>query len=224
MDVSYFFDLSTCKHRGLFEHCEDVWTIPSKIPSYFESISLGKIEVDIPDGVHLIDPAFISIGKGTSIEPGAYIKGPCVIGENCTIRNGAYLRGYVLTGDHCVLGHTSEFKNVLLLNHACAAHFSYVGDSILGNRVNLGAGTVCANLRFDKQPIVFDLEGKRIETGLRKLGAIIGDETQTGCNSVTNPGTLLGKRVCCYPCTNFGGFIPSDRVVHHETKILVSQT
>ena len=114
-------------------------------------------------------------------------------------------------------------KTHLLLNGAHAAHFAYVGDSIFGNRVNLGAGTICANLRFDNKPVTVFLDGQRIETGLRKFGAIIGDGSQTGCNSVTNPGTLLGKNVRCYPCVNFGGFIPSDQIVRSESRIVVSK-
>lgn len=215
---SYFFDLSSYRHQNLFNDCDRVWQALSNIASYLKSYSLGNIEVPVPEGVYLINPEQISIGKGTVIEPGTYIKGPCVIGENCTIRHGAYIRGNLIAGDYCVIGHDTEVKNGVFLDYAQAAHFAYVGDSILGNRINIGAGTVCANLKLDKRSVAVYYEGERIDTGLRKFGAIIGDDSQTGCNSVTNPGTLLGKSVRCYPCTNFGGFVPSGQTVRPTSK------
>lgn len=209
----YYFDLEAFEHKILFENSSYVWEALSKINSYFQSFPLGKIETEIPKGVYLIHPEKISIGKGTILEPGSYIQGPCIIGKECSIRHGAYIRGGVITGDKCVLGHTSEFKNSILLNEAHAPHFNYVGDSILGNRTNLGAGTICANLKLNKKPVVIYLKEKRIETGLRKLGAILGDEAQTGCHSVLNPGTLFGKKAMCYPGINIGGFVSSEKVV-----------
>ncbi|MFQ5729838.1 MAG: UDP-N-acetylglucosamine diphosphorylase [Waddliaceae bacterium] len=220
LQPSYFFELSSFKHKAIFDDCSFVWSALNNIGPYLEQQSLGKIEVDIPEGVHLSNPDRISIGKGTVLEPGAYIKGPCIIGENCSVRQGAYLRGKVVAGDDCVLGHDSEFKNALLLDGAHAAHFAYVGDTILGSRANLGAGAVCANLKLDNKPVIVFFEGQRIETGLRKFGVIMGDGSQTGCNSVTNPGSLLGKNVKSYPCVNFGGFVPSGQIVRPETKPL----
>ena len=134
----------------------------------------------------------IHIGQGVLIEPGALIKGPCFIGDYTEIRQGAYLRGYCLIGRRCVVGHTTEVKHSIFLDDAKAGHFAYLGDSILGRNVNLGAGTKCANLRFLPGNVLISTEKDRIDSGLRKLGAILGDEVQTGCNSVTSPGTLLG--------------------------------
>lgn len=204
-----FFTFSNFAHAEIFNGCSYVWEALSNIDDYLQSKVLGAIEAIIPDGVTLINKDSISIGKGTVIEPGAYIKGPCIIGENCQIRHGAYLRGNVICGNHCVIGHVTELKNVLFLDHAQAAHFAYVGDSILGNHTNLGAGTKCANLRFDNKAIIVHIDGKRIATGRRKLGAIFGDFSQSGCNSVTNPGTLLEKGASIYPCANAQGFIPA---------------
>jgi len=217
-----FFDLSNYKHASIFDSQEYVWTALSQISFYLNSLSLGKIEVDIPTGVYLVDSHLISIGKGTVVEPGAYIKGPCIIGENCTIRHGAYVRGHVITGNKCVIGHDSELKNVILLNESHAPHFAYVGDSILGNRVNLGAGTVCANLKLDDQIVTIMQDGKRISTGLRKFGAIIGDDSKLGCNSVTNPGTIIGRGVFCYPCVNMGGIIPSHSRVRNNHNLIIT--
>lgn len=213
---SYFFSEIEEPFTVLFENINNVWEALNRFDVFFQNQPLGKIEVDIPQGAYLKNKEQIFIGKGTVVEPGAYIIGPCYIGENCSIRQGAYIRGNVIAGSHCVIGHATEAKNTIFLKKALAGHFAYLGDCILGNGVNLGAGTKCANLRLDhKDIIVHDSDGKnRHTTGMRKLGAIIGDRSQLGCNSVTNPGTLLGQDVHCYPCVNFGGFVPSGHTVH----------
>ncbi|MEJ2689800.1 MAG: hypothetical protein P8130_07595 [Deltaproteobacteria bacterium] len=143
----------------------------------------------------------IRLGRGVLIESGALLKGPAVIGDHTEIRQGAYIRGYCLTGARCVIGHTTEVKHAILLDDAKAGHFAYLGDSILGNRVNLGAGTKLANLRFHGDEVRIRTQDDLVETGLRKFGAIMGDDVQTGCNSVTNPGTLLGKGSVLLPNT-----------------------
>jgi bifunctional N-acetylglucosamine-1-phosphate-uridyltransferase/glucosamine-1-phosphate-acetyltransferase GlmU-like protein len=141
----------------------------------------------------------LSIGKGVLIESGAMIKSPTVIGDCSEVRQGAYIRGYCLTGTGCVLGHVTEVKHAIFLDHAKAGHFAYVGDSILGNHVNLGAGTKLANLRFTDGEVAVKTPQGRVKTGLRKMGAILGDQVQTGCNSVANPGTILGKKSFVLP-------------------------
>ncbi len=157
----------------------------------------------------------IHIGKGVLIEAGALIKSPTIIGDYTEVRQGAYLRGYCLTGKRCVIGHVTEVKHSIFLNDAKAGHFAYLGDSILGNNVNMGAGTKLANLRFTggDVPIRCAKEGL-ISTGLRKLGAILADQTQTGCNSVTNPGVLLGKRSMVMPNTTVpSGYHPPNSLI-----------
>ncbi len=217
------FDLSNYQHASLFKQCDFAWRALSHIIPYLRNSPLGVIEGEVSPGAYLINPELISIGEGTIVEPGAYIKGPCVIGKNCTIRHGAYVRGDVITGNNCVIGHDTEIKHSILLDGAQAAHFAYVGDSILGNRVNLGAGTKCANLKLDHKSIEIRLgAGNRIDTGLRKFGAMLGDDVQLGCNSVTNPGTVMGKGSCCYPCVNVGGVIPAYHVVKLESSTRIS--
>jgi bifunctional N-acetylglucosamine-1-phosphate-uridyltransferase/glucosamine-1-phosphate-acetyltransferase GlmU-like protein len=143
----------------------------------------------------------ISIGRGSLIEGGATIKEPAVIG-NCTeIRHGAYMRGYCLIGDRCVVGHTTEVKHSIFLDDAKAGHFAYLGDSILGNNANLGAGTKFANLKFIAGNVTILIDGKLQDSGMRKFGAILGDNAQTGCNAVTSPGTILGKKGILMPNT-----------------------
>jgi bifunctional N-acetylglucosamine-1-phosphate-uridyltransferase/glucosamine-1-phosphate-acetyltransferase GlmU-like protein len=165
----------------------------------------------------------IYIGKGTIVEPGAMIKGPTIIGNNTEVRHGAYIRGNCLIGDRCVVGHATEVKTAIMLDDAKAGHFAYIGDSILGNDVNLGAGTKLANLKIVDVEMKLRVEGKVYKTGLRKLGAILGDRTETGCNSVTSPGTLLGKRSLVYPCINVpGGFYPKRSIISVRTKNVLS--
>ncbi len=213
LHASYFFDLATFPHFSIFDDQKYVWEALNKISQYLGSLRLGNIETDVPQNAHLVDPHLISIGKGTVIEPGAYIKGPCFIGKDCTIRHGAYIRGNVITGNGCVIGHDSEVKNSIFLNDAKAPHFAYVGDSILGNHVNLGAGTICANLRLDHCEVNVSYMQQHIKTGLKKFGSIFGDHTQIGCNCVVNPGTLIGSHVQCYPLQSLSGFIPSKSVI-----------
>lgn len=218
----YFFDLTTFAHARLFKSCTFVWNALSLIPSYLQTLALGEIEAPVPQGTYLVNPHLISIGQGTIIEPGAYIKGPCIIGQNCSVRHGAYIRGNFIAGNECVIGHATEVKNAIMFDKAQAGHFAYLGDTILGSRVNLGAGTKCANLRLNRQNVSIYLDGDFIETDLKKFGAIIGDDSQVGCNSVTNPGTLWGKKVICYPCVNAGGYIASHQLIRSSQKAIIT--
>jgi NDP-sugar pyrophosphorylase family protein len=144
----------------------------------------------------------IDIGKGVLVESGALIQSPAIIGDQTVVRQGAYMRGYCLIGKRCVVGHVTEVKHSIFLDDAKAGHFAYLGDSILGNDVNLGAGTKLANLRFTSGNVQVKTPKKIIDTGLRKFGAILADGVQTGCNSVTSPGTVLGKKSMLLPNVN----------------------
>jgi NDP-sugar pyrophosphorylase family protein len=164
-------------------------------------------------GAYLANDKII-IGPGSVVEPGVFIRGPVIIGNHTEIRQGAYIRGDCIVGNGCVVGHTTEMKGSILLDGAKAAHFAYVGDSILGNNVNLGAGTKLANLKMIPGSISVTVDKKRHDTGRRKLGAILGDRTETGCNSVTSPGTLMGPGSVVYAGVSLpGGYYPSRTVV-----------
>jgi len=141
------------------------------------------------------------------------VKSPAIIGDYTEVRQGAYLRGYCLAGKRCVLGHTTEIKHSIFLSDAKAGHFAYVGDSIIGRDANLGAGTKLANLKFIAGNISIFHEGEQIDTGRRKLGAILADGCQTGCNSVTSPGTLMGKKAMLMPNTTSKSGIHSERSI-----------
>jgi UDP-N-acetylglucosamine diphosphorylase / glucose-1-phosphate thymidylyltransferase / UDP-N-acetylgalactosamine diphosphorylase / glucosamine-1-phosphate N-acetyltransferase / galactosamine-1-phosphate N-acetyltransferase len=162
-------------------------------------------------GANLMDDQ-IYIGKNTVVESGALIKGPTIIRDHSEVRQGAYIRGEALIGSDCVVGHTTEIKSSVMLGGSKAGHFAYIGDSILG-KVNLGAGTKLANLKMIGSPIVLLINGVQYETGLRKFGAILADGVETGCNSVTTPGSLLGKNVLLYPNGTARGYYPPQKII-----------
>ncbi len=156
----------------------------------------------------------VHIATGAVVEPGALLKGPTFIGPGTEVRQGAYLRGGCLVGKGCVVGHTTEIKNSVMLDGAKAGHFAYLGDSILGREVNLGAGTKLANLKIIDRPFHIKVGEENYTIARRKFGAIMGDLCETGCNSVTNPGTVLGRRVLVAPCKSVpGGFHPAKTII-----------
>jgi NDP-sugar pyrophosphorylase family protein len=212
--IGQLFDLFPFEHRALFQTIQYPWEALGKaLENYILQTIKPKIRGEVDSRVFLLNEAQIEIGEGSVVEPGAYIKGPVIIGKNCVIRHGAYLRGNILVGDHCVLGHDTEVKGSIFLNKAKAAHFNYVGDSILGNSVNLGAGTKLANLKVMAGSITVTSEsGEKVDTGLRKLGAILGDQVETGCNAVCAPGTIVGKRSVIYANETARGFIPHNSI------------
>lgn len=201
LSPSSFFDLKDLPHGELFD-VEFVWQVLGKrLQHYLENLTHWRIHGEVQDGAAIFSD-HIYIGEGTIVEPGAVIKGPVWIGENCLIRSHAYVREYTLVMDNAMVGHASETKGAILLPNSAAPHFNYVGDSVLGRSVNLGASTILSNLKNVNEAVVMDIEGKSYDTGLRKFGAILGDGTKTGCNSVFNPGCVLGKDCIVYPLTS----------------------
>ena len=136
-----------------------------------------------------------------------------IIGRNCQIRHNAYFREDVIVGNECVVGNSCELKNVLLFNHCQVPHFNYVGDSILGHRAHLGAGAILSNVKVVKGNIHVEVDGRMVDTGMRKFGALLGDGVQIGCNAVLNPGSIIGRGSLLYPGVNWRGVLPEQRVV-----------
>jgi NDP-sugar pyrophosphorylase family protein len=171
----------------------------------------------LPPGIQAEGPLWLH----SSVKLPAYatLIGPAWIGARTEIRPGAFIRGNVIVGEGCVLGNACEFKNCLLMDGVQVPHFSYVGDSILGNGAHLGAGAICSNLRLDQKAIVVRTEGAVFETGLRKFGAILGDRAEVGCNAVLNPGTLLGPRSLVMPAMAFGGHLPAATIAHARATV-----
>ena len=204
------FDLTQTAHADLFADCQYAWDALKKLKAYCEALTQGAPKPAQRPGV-FIGPGVI-IGEGTVIEEGAMIKGPAIIGRNCEIRHNAYIRDYVIIGDNCVLGNACEFKHSLLFNGGTVPHFSYVGDSILGYKAHLGAGVKISNVKLMPGNVGVAIDGVARDTGLRKFGALLGDHTDIGCNSVLNPGTIIGRGSVVYPNTNWRGVLPPDRI------------
>jgi UDP-N-acetylglucosamine diphosphorylase / glucose-1-phosphate thymidylyltransferase / UDP-N-acetylgalactosamine diphosphorylase / glucosamine-1-phosphate N-acetyltransferase / galactosamine-1-phosphate N-acetyltransferase len=217
---SMYFSLETFEHRDVFAGITYVWQVLDVLGEYIAKHSLGICKGEVSKGAFLENPELISIGEGSVVEAGAYIKGPCIIGKNCQIRSGAYIRENVLVGDNCVLGHTTEVKNSILLNHVQAAHFAFIGDSVLGNDVHFGAGVVCANLRLDNTPVIVRYHDQSISTNRRKFGAIVGDKSTLGCKVVCNPGTIIGKRVLCFPNATLGGVVEEGKIAKSSSRTI----
>jgi UDP-N-acetylglucosamine diphosphorylase / glucose-1-phosphate thymidylyltransferase / UDP-N-acetylgalactosamine diphosphorylase / glucosamine-1-phosphate N-acetyltransferase / galactosamine-1-phosphate N-acetyltransferase len=211
---SDLFDLSQTDHAALFDGCEHAWDALKKLKAYIDE------QVRPPQHHHPSARVFIGpnvfIGEGTEIEDGAMIKGPAIIGRDCEIRHNAYIREHVIIGDHCVIGNACEFKHSLLFNHSNVPHFSYVGDSILGYKAHLGAGVKISNVKLIPGNVTVLKDGKPFDTGLRKFGALLGDQTDIGCNSVLNPGSVIGRGSAIYPCTNWRGVLPANSIVKNQ--------
>ncbi len=207
---SDYLDLKHTEHRQLFETIEQCWEVLPQITTYL------KFRLKPGFQGHLLGRPFISsqvfIGRGTVVEQGAVIKGPAWIGENCEIRAGCYIRENVLVGDGCVLGNSSEFKNCILFDEVQAPHFNYVGDSVLGYKAHLGAGVILSNVKLDRTPVGVLTEGGIHTTGLRKFGAVVGDESEIGCNSVLSPGSIIGRNCILYPGVQWKGHLPHDHI------------
>ncbi len=220
------FDTSSFFAKNLWKETSFLWEPLASLQSFFQnpnlylSNSFHKICPEKYPGVFFKNPESIFIQGKIEIEPGAFIEGPCFIDDTVQIKQGAYIKGFVLLGKGCVVGHASEIKRSILLNKARAAHFNYIGDSIVGNEVNVGAGVVCANFRLDKGFItVKDFSGNIQKTSLKKLGSFIGDFSSIGCNSVINPGTVIEKNSKILPLSLVQGSSLSFRKKHEvETR------
>lgn len=207
-----FFDLDGFAHRAVFDGCTRVWDVLARIARYLRANVRPVVEGEVEEGAHLRGE--VQIGPGTIVRSGAYVCGPAIIGANCELRPGAYIRGDVLVGDNCILGNSTEIKNALLLDGAMAPHYNYCGDSVLGNGVNLGAGTKLSNFKIAADKTIRLQVGDRaVDTGLIKFGAILGDGVHTGCNAVLNPGTVLGRNVLVYACAAVRGYVPANTIV-----------
>jgi NDP-sugar pyrophosphorylase family protein len=199
--------------KAIFQKCQYPWELLPHISDYIREIAENSEYgfTEIEKGVF--------VGQNVTIAKTATVEAPAVIGKNTEIRPGAYIRGKVITGENCVLGNSSEFKNCVLLNGVQAPHYNYVGDSILGNKAHLGAGTICSNLKSDGKNVVVhgDME---YETGLRKIGGILADGADVGCNSVINPGTVIGKNTSAYPLVALRGVYPADCIIKSTKEVV----
>lgn len=212
------------KNADLFQN------VPKLLSSYFDSTEypfqviaqLKDILEDIiknpPDGYTVYKDGVL-IGKNVTIDEGATVLPPTVICDGAIIRQGAYIRGIAFIGEGAVVGHSTEVKGSILMNEAQAPHFNYVGDSILGNRAHIGAGVILSNLKADKSTVIIRGETS-LSTGMRKLGAILGDGAEVGCNAVLNPGSIIGKGSTVYPLVSWRGVLPEGSIAKSNEAIV----
>ena len=200
------FELNQTAHAVLFEDCSQAWEALPKINAHLAASLQPAVQGEVSSGATIGDQVFI--GKGTVVEAGAMIVGPAIIGANCIVRHNAYIRQEVIVGDGCMVGNACELKNCLLFNDCQVPHFNYVGDSILGYRAHLGAGVVLSNVKMTPGNVFVE----KTDTGLDKFGALIGDNSEIGCNSVLNPGSVIGRDCVIYPNTNWRGVLAAGHI------------
>ena len=201
--------------KPYFDEAEYPWEILPKI----KEITAKLIQTGL-EGYTLLEEGIL-VGRNVKIAKTATICAPAILGHDTEVRPGAYIRGNVIISEHCVVGNSSEFKNCILLDYVQCPHYNYVGDSILGYHAHTGAGTVCSNLKSDGKNIVIHGD-KEYETGLRKIGALVGDWGDCGCNAVLNPRTIIGKHTQVYPLTRARGVYPENSIVK-DTKVFVDK-
>jgi len=208
LSPSWFFDLSRTPHRALFEGRRYVWEVLKHLENYVRDNARRDIRGQVSPGAWVVGE--VAVGDGTRIEPGAVVVGPAIIGDGCEIRCHAYIRPFVIVGDDSIVGHACEIKSSFLFPECQVPHFAYVGDSILGYRAHLGAGVKTANVKINNEPIEVKLNGESFPTGLEKFGAVLGDYVEIGCNTVLNPGTLIGPRTLAVSNLSLRGVYPAD--------------
>ena len=208
------FDCTVPYLKNLFEEGVYPWEMLPKIKELIDSLIISGIEgfTELKKGV--------LVGEKVKSAELATIQAPAIIGSGTEIRPGAYLRGNVITGRNCVIGNSSEIKNAILLDNVQVPHYNYIGDSVLGNRAHMGAGSICSNLKSDGKQVVIHAE-EEIPTGLRKLGGILADGADIGCGCVINPGTVIGKNTSVYPLTSLRGVYPADCIVKAQNQTVV---
>ena len=165
----------------------------------------------------------IWIAKSANVYPSAYIKGPVIIGENAEVRHCAFIRGNAIVGNNAVVGNSTELKNVILFNNVQVPHYNYVGDSILGYKAHMGAGSITSNVKSDKKLVIVKDKEEKIETGLKKFGAMIGDCVEVGCGSVLNPGSVIGKNTNIYPLSSVRGVVPENSIYKNKNEIIIKK-
>ena len=214
-NVENYFDLTKSITGDQLKKYDTAWDVVPHIKEIVEQVikSLDKNEYDVIDGN-------IFIHKTCKVNKTSSITGPCVIGKNTEVRQAAFIRGNVIVGENCVIGNSCELKNSIIFNDAQIPHFNYVGDSIIGYKSHLGAGAITSNLKSDKSLVTIKDGKENIKTNLQKLGAIVGDESEVGCNSVLNPGSIIGKHTTIYPLSFVRGVIKENSIYKNINEIV----
>lgn len=214
MKTRELYDLTHTLAASLLEECEYPWEALSRIKEYI--IDLGKT-LDKERFEEIKENVWVA--KSAKIFPSAYIGSPCIIGENTEVRHCAFIRGSALIGDNCVVGNSTEIKNAIIFDNVQIPHYNYVGDSVLGYKSHLGAGSITSNVKSDKTLVTVRTDAERVETGLKKFGAMVGDFTEVGCNSVLCPGTVLGKNCTVYPLSMVRGYVKENHIFKNNGSV-----
>jgi len=212
--VSELYDLKETVASELLKEVTYPWEALPKIHDFI--ISLGE---KLPKEIYEERGEHIWVAKSAKVAPTACLNGPLIVDEDAEIRHCAFVRGNAIVGKGAVVGNSTELKNVILFNKVQVPHYNYVGDSILGYKSHMGAGSITSNVKSDKTLVVVKGEGISIETGLKKMGAMLGDNVEVGCNSVLNPGTVIGRNTNIYPTSMVRGVIPADSIYKKATEI-----
>ena len=209
------YDLNQTIAKEVFTGCEYPWEVLPKIKDFIINLgeSLNKEDYDkVGENIW--------VAKNAKIAPTAYINGPAIIGKNAEIRHCAFIRGNAIVGENAVVGNSTELKNVILFSNVQVPHYNYVGDSILGYKSHMGAGSITSNVKSDKKLVVVKNGDKKIETGLKKFGAMIGDNVEVGCGSILNPGSVIGKNSNIYPLSSVRGFVKANSIYKKQGEIV----
>ena len=207
LTVSQLFNVENKLFAPLFDGAQYPFEVLSKIGDFIKSLG-STLNKDIYEE----KGENIWIAKTAKVAPSASITGPCIIGENTEVRHCAFIRGNALIGNDCVVGNSTELKNVVLIGKVQVPHYNYVGASVLGYGSHMGAGSITSNVKSDKTLVTVNVGNKKIETGLKKFGAILGDYVEVGCGSVLNPGTVIGSHSNIYPLSSVRGFVPQNSI------------
>lgn len=211
-----FFSLKAFPAPELFDGAEQAWDALKRLSDWCRSrVKRSSIQGKVSKRAVIEGPVIIE--KGTVVEAGAHVKGPAWIGRDCEIRHGAYLRGDVIVGDGAVIGNSCEVKHSVIGREGQVPHLAYVGDSVLGCKTHLGAGVIASNVKLNRETVKVVMAGHTYDTGLVKFGAIVGDETEIGCNCVLNPGSVIGSRCLMYPNVSWQGYLASKSIVKFRT-------
>lgn len=208
------FDVTKTKAAPLFEETTYPWEVLPKISKFI--VKLGQ---SLPAEKYDNPKENVWIAKSAHVFESAYINGPVIIGENTEVRHGAFIRGNALVGDNCVVGNSTELKNVILFDYVQVPHYNYVGDSVLGYKSHMGAGSITSNVKSDKTLVIVKDDENRYETGLKKVGAFLGDYVEVGCGSVLNPGTVIGRESNIYPLSMVRGVVPGGSIYKKQGEI-----
>lgn len=215
MKIDELFTLEETVAKELFEGITYPWEVLPKISDFI--IKLGQT---LSDEEYEKRGENIWIAKSANVYESAYINGPAIIGKNAEVRHCAFIRGNAIVGEGAVVGNSTELKNVILFNKVQVPHYNYVGDSILGYKSHMGAGSITSNVKSDKTLVTIGYKGEKIETGLKKVGAILGDCVEVGCGSVLNPGTIIGKNTNIYPLSMVRGLVEKNSIYKNQGEIV----